>query len=881
MATEMDPGRWREVRRVLETALAARPEERAALIESSCGGDTELRTAVCDLLAHEGDGALSLDSPAPGAAIELALKSADGDAVHTHVGPYRLMELIAVGGMGAVYRAVRDDGAYHKEVAVKLIRRGLAGHEMLRRFQRERQVLAGLDHPHITRLLDGGTTADGMPYLVMEYVAGLPIDAYCASRRLDWRGRVELFRTVCLAVHYAHQNLVVHRDLKPGNILVVGEEGAQPGAAEAQPDAGRPKILDFGIAKLLDTQAGRTGQTTEVVGAARTLPYSSPEQIRGAAVTTATDVYSLGVVLYELIAGAPPWDLAAMSRYDAERVICESEPPLMARRLAAEREAPPADLQRIVSMAMHREPGRRYPSAEQLAEDLRRLLEGEPVLAHPPGRLYRLSKLVRRNWAASIAVAAGLTLVLALSVTALLLANRALSAADAETKARASAEQINRFLNQVLASAAPSNLGADATLRRLLENVSERAAVDLSAHPAVAATVYGTLGVTYRHLQDLELAERSLRRALDAYQQLAAGEQIAERAECMTRLGSILTYRNNPEAVELQQRALKLRRQIYGDEHPAIAESLHAVGFALSRCTQPPRYDEAWDYYQQSQELSRRLYGATYEPGPVMRHAMAALRRHQGRLELAATAYETALAAARERHGEKGAVTLEVRADYATCLREMGRWREARRQYEALVPLYAEAFGAEKATTMRAELSRLRLLLGDAAAAQREAAMAAADVLRRAARRHAALAAGLESAAAAMDESGGSALSPSLEALLAVSRELGAAIQESEAGFCSVLMALAEALAAQGHAAAAEPLARESLRLLTCWQPDDPLCQADGEVRLASVLAQAGRADEARRLLQAAVELFSSRRGAEHPYAVDARRRLESIAGQR
>ena len=313
--------------------------------------------------------------------------------------------------MGVVYLAVRADDHYQKRVAIKLVQHGLYTGAILHRFRTERQILASLDHPNIARLLDGGTTTDGRPYLVMEYVEGLPIDVYCDRHKLSISERLRLFRTVCAAVHYAHQNLVIHRDLKPSNILVSTD--------------GVPKLLDFGIAKLLNPELSAPSLVFTESGLQLLTPeYASPEQVRGEPLTTASDVYALGVLLYELLTGHQPYRLTSRRRQDLERVICEVDPlkPSTAisrsdadtetdgtgqrtpATVSQTREGQPeklrrrltGDLDNIVLMALRKEPQRRYGSAEHLAEDLRRHLEGLPVMARPQTFGYRSAKFIRR-----------------------------------------------------------------------------------------------------------------------------------------------------------------------------------------------------------------------------------------------------------------------------------------------------------------------------------------------------------------------------------------------------------------------------------------------------------------------------------------------------
>src|SRR6266849_4953628 len=289
----MEPEHWRRVDNLFQAALDFRPERRSAFLDEACGSDGSLRREVESLLAAYEKAGFT-ETPAFQDGIRLLEKS--HSQVGRLIGPYRVIGEIGHGGMGAVYLAARADDAFRKEVAIKLIKRGLDTESVIQRFRSERQILASLYHPNITRLLDGGTTEDGLPYFVMEHIQGEPIDKYCEARRLNTVERLKLFQSVCAAVHYAHQNLVIHRDIKPSNVLVTAE--------------GVPRLLDFGIAKLLTPGLG-SGADTDSMPAARlmTPQYASPEQVRGETITTASDVYSLGVLLYELLTGRRPYRL--------------------------------------------------------------------------------------------------------------------------------------------------------------------------------------------------------------------------------------------------------------------------------------------------------------------------------------------------------------------------------------------------------------------------------------------------------------------------------------------------------------------------------------------------------------------------------------------
>lgn len=305
----MKADRWRQVREVLDQAIALPEAERVSFLDSACSGDPELRSEVESLLiSHQRAGSVFLKDPAVDLKSAFPEPARPPDRVGRRIGVYQIVEEIGHGGMGEVYRAVRADGQYDKQVAIKLVRVGLDTAFVLERFRHERQILASLDHPNIARLHDGGTTEDGLPYLVMELIEGTPIDQYCDERDLDIPQRLGLFTQVCAAVQYAHQRLVIHRDIKPSNVLVTSD--------------GVPKLLDFGIAKILDPSAGV--ETTMV--RPMTPEYASPEQIRGEPITTATDVYSLGVVLYRLLTGLSPYPETTRTPLDFARVICELEP---------------------------------------------------------------------------------------------------------------------------------------------------------------------------------------------------------------------------------------------------------------------------------------------------------------------------------------------------------------------------------------------------------------------------------------------------------------------------------------------------------------------------------------------------------------------------
>ncbi|MBX3725312.1 MAG: serine/threonine protein kinase [Xanthomonadales bacterium] len=458
-----------------------------------------VRKRLGHLLARDDQAGNFLESPASPGASSLPQLPAVGE----RLGPWQLTALLEAGGMGVVYRARRADGAYRQDVAVKLVQPAyLAGRDALRaalvaRFAAERDILAQLQHPNIARILDAGSTADGVPYLVMEFVDGLSLTRWCETQGLDLRARVRLLCRVCEAVEAAHRHLVVHRDLKPANILVDGD--------------GQPRLLDFGVAKLLDP-ARPDARPEATAVQAMTPGYASPEQLRGEAITTRADVYALGVILYELATGVLPHDLAGLSPAQAERRVGEQTAPSLAQGLA--RAVPAADrgnarsrfdndLERIAGKALHREAERRYGSARELADDLRRWLDGRPVSAHPDSRGYRLSRFLRRHRLASATAALALAAVLGATALALHQARQA-------ARAAADAEGINQFLLDILARADPGNTSEETTLAQALDEAAAQVGARFDDRPALAAGIRHAIGYSMVSRHRLEAARQQL-----------------------------------------------------------------------------------------------------------------------------------------------------------------------------------------------------------------------------------------------------------------------------------------------------------------------------------------------------------------------------------
>jgi eukaryotic-like serine/threonine-protein kinase len=513
----MTPERWQQIKGVLDQALDLAPSERAALLDRVCSTDSSLRKEVEVLLASDEEAGADFLNEIRGLDLATTLDLDEGSATPVHnwigrrVGPYKIVEQIGVGGMGEVYRAFRADDQYKKQVALKVVRGGQDSAFVVSRFKNERQILASLDHPNIARLHDGGTTEDGVLYFVMELIEGQPIDQYCVQHEPSVPELLNIFLQVCSAVQYAHQRLIIHRDIKPGNILVTTD--------------GTPKLLDFGIAKILDTDAAAGGfEPTLTVFRVLTPGYASPEQVKGEPITTASDVYSLGVVLYELLTGHHPYRRLNSTPQEIARAVCEVEPPrpsTVVRRMEttetrdSRASATPAkspnhatendttekrrkllrgDLDNIVLMALRKDPQRRYVSVEQFAEDIRRHLGNLPVLARNDTIRYRTSKFVTRHRAGVTAAAVVLvTLLAAIAITArqAQIARRERARAeqrfnDVRTLANSLIFEIHDSIQNLPGATAPRKLLLDRALQ-YLDSLARESSGDPSLQRELAA----------------------------------------------------------------------------------------------------------------------------------------------------------------------------------------------------------------------------------------------------------------------------------------------------------------------------------------------------------------------------------------------------------
>lgn len=666
----MDLERWKTLDALLDHALNLPPEDRAQWLADLRSRSPELADGVAALLATEAD------TDHGGFLAEPLHRPVE----EFQMGAYTLETPLGHGGMGSVWLARRTDGRFEGHAAVKLLNQALLSAAGRERFRREGSLLSRLTHAGIARLLDAGVSTGGQPYLVLEYVEGQPIDAFADARRLTAVERIRLVLDVLAAVGHAHANLIVHRDLKPSNILVT--------------TGGAAKLLDFGIAKLLDPEGGGEPDTLTRAGRALTPAFAAPEQIRGEAITTATDVYAIGVLLYLLLTGRRPYELSDRSAAEIERIVCETTPlrpsatfdsgssaeadgDQLAR--AAARSASPTRLRRwlrsdvdlIVMKALRKEPERRYPTAAALEDDLRRVLDGRPVSARPDTLAYRVRKFVGRN-RSGVAVA----IVLLLLVAAGVVRERTLRG-RAEAEAR-KAQAVEQYLVSVFGVSNPlassGTGGADVTARALLDRGAARIDSSLANQPDVQAELRGVLGSVYAGLGLFDKAEPLLRQSLEQRRTLY-GARHPDVAEAMDHLGAVLVSQSRYDKAEpLLRDALAQRRALLGDASDETAESLqHLATLHQERGA----LDVAEPLFREVVAIRRALHGPDHEEMAESLNNLGLVLTLRGRDSEAEPLYRNALAIRVRLLGEDHPMTAQSLQNLAQLLQHLGRYAEA------------------------------------------------------------------------------------------------------------------------------------------------------------------------------------------------------------
>ncbi len=834
----MDPARWKRIQELFEKALERDPGERRAFLKDACGDDDTLFKEVMSLVEADTGKHSLLDGGAAGAA---GLPGAAALAGKT-VGPYRIVETIGTGGMGIVCLAERADGQFEHRVALKLVKRGMDSETILKRFTGERQILARLDHPNIARLLDGGLTDDGLPYFTMDYVKGEPIDDYCNTRALSIDERLRLFLTVCEAVQYAHRNLVVHRDLKPSNIFVTED--------------GDVKLLDFGIAKMLGEADEAASPTLTQTGARVMTPaYASPEQVRGEPVTTATDVYSLGVILYELLSGRRPYGASDSTPQELEQAIRATTPERpskaatrdkLKRRLAG-------DLDNICLMTLRKEPERRYGSVDHMADDIRRHLAGRTVSARPDTVSYRLQKFVARNRVAVAVSAAVIVLVASLVVfyTAQLAHERDRARLEADK-----AEQVSDFLASLFQEADPEQ--PPMTAREMLERGAARIEGELSDHPEVQAAMMDVISQVYQRLALYEEGKQLAERALDILEGLY-GRNHEAVAEIMGHLAEITIDTGDFDTAErLFRDAIAIQRRLLDPDHPDLARNLDEMGYVVMR---KGDYDAADSLYRAAYAINRKIYTEEDQALMVTINGLATVLHYKGEYDEAERLFRQNLAVM-QRLGDKEEMGIATTLNnIAKLLRDKGDYEAAEALYREALALYRRLLGDEHpyVGTVMHNLGSLLRVLGrydEAETLCREAL-----AIRRTAHGpgHPDVGISLNELGAIQFAKGDAGDAEKLyNEALALSRK---ALPATHPQIAVSLIGLGSIHMERGHAGTAEPLLREALRIRRETLSASHWETAAAGSELGACLARTGNFEEAERLLMASYATLKSERG--------------------
>jgi eukaryotic-like serine/threonine-protein kinase len=659
--------RFRRIDAMFDAALDLSPEEQSAFLANAAGDDADLRGEVARLL----DAYRQCDVLFATSAAELAAPLFESAELLTlagapdRIGPWRIVRAIGRGGMGDVYLGERADGQFEQRAALKVIQHGTPS--LIRRFLEERRILALLEHPGIARLIEGGLTPGGLPYFAMELVDGVPVDRYCADHDLSLDARLELMVHVCDAVGYAHHHLVIHRDLKPSNILVT--------------PAGRVKLLDFGIAKVLDD-----GDRTETQGSAMTPEFAAPEQVLGEAVSTATDVYALGALLYFVLTGSLPHDVRDKTLVELAWMHAEKLPTRPSSRMSDPlRRRIRGDLDLIIMTALQREPARRYQSPDALAEDLRRFLKGHPILARPDTAGYRVRKFVGRH-RMGVALAASFVVLLALG-----LGRERVLRHRAETEAR-KAREVGDYLVSVFDVADPyaatPNNGRDVTARALLERGTRRIDSTLTGQPEVQAEMRGVLGRVYNSLGLYDKSISLLRETLAQHKGLYREPNLTI-AKDLDQLGGVLLSQDRyDEAEPLLKDALTQRRQMLGNSDDAVAETLDHLAWLYQRRNE---YAAAEPLFREALSIRQRLFGDTADVTAGSLNNLALLLYQRDAYTDAEPLYRKALEIRIRHLGENHPLTAEV-------LHNMAQTEQRRGKFAAAESLYRRALAAKRRT---------------------------------------------------------------------------------------------------------------------------------------------------------------------------------------
>ena len=897
--TDTSRERFRQADALFDAVLDVPTAEQDAYLTQAAGDDASLLKEVRELLAaHRASGDFLEEAVRPDGA---ALLRGSWDAAArtpTRLGPFRVEREIGRGGMGAVYLAQRDDAQFEQRVALKVVGGLGTDASLVRRFREERRILARLDHRHIARLLDGGVTDDGTPWFAMEYIEGERIDQWCDARSLSIDARLRLFEAACQAVQYAHSQLVVHRDLKPSNIMVTA--------------SGELKLLDFGVAKLLGGEDSEVTQTA----LAMTPQYAAPEQVRHQPVTTATDVYALGVLLYELLTGKRPYDVSQRSPAEIERIICEAEPARPSSTFASGDAADRArrrgttperlerrlrgDLDTIVAKAMKKDPAERYATAAALAEDLRRHVEHEAIGARPDSAAYKGAKFVRRH-RGGVALAAMFAAVL---VVVMLREYRLRSLAEAETR---TARSVEEYLLTVFGTADPflarDSTASGATARELLDRGTARLDSALATEPEIRSRIRTALGRVYANLGLYDQSSRQLELAL-AEHRAVSGDRDVAAAAILDELGLLRDRQGRiAEADSLLSMALERYRRVAGRDSATAATLEHLSEVRRER----NEYASSEALIREALSIRRALHGDSALPTSISQQMLAEVLQDGGNDSAAAPLYRAALATRQRAAGRDHPLVAKTMFNLALTERRLGNITTAESLYRQALDIQRRTLG-EDHPSIASTLNGLADLLHKAASRSEEAEVLLRQALdinrRRLGEQHVEVSTNLGNLAVILRDRGDYAgaegmlrqalaideatfgpehsyvaydlnelatvlrlrgkpdsATPIIRRVLATQRRIGG---EGHRNTVAVKVSLGRALREDSKFGEAADVFREALTHLRADNPDTDPFQVGATIGLGRSLVRLGKAKEACDLLQSAVASSTAKFGADN-----------------
>jgi eukaryotic-like serine/threonine-protein kinase len=853
--------RWEKLKAIFTDALSMKDAEREAYLQRVCGADRELLQEVQSLLqAYDTPGAL--DRPLDELKTS-ALRSFEGRTVKgSTIGPYRVLGELGYGGMGSVYLAERADGQFKQKVALKLMRTGFTSDEQIRRFRIERQILAALNHDTIARLYDGGITDDGQPFFAMEYIEGQPIDTFCNNHTLTIRQRLHLFLKICDAVHYAHRKLIVHRDLKPGNILITTD--------------GNVKLLDFGVAKTLNANdiLGEAVPLTKEGLLPLTPTYASPEQVRGEAITTASDIYQIGIILYELLTGVRPYEIKGRSPAETEHIICEEEPTRPSNAVPKKsllHKQLYGDLDTIVMKALCKEADRRYDSAEQLASDIRRYLAGKPVSAHPDSRLYRARKFVRRHRLGVTAVAVITLLLIGYALTVTWHSQRTEAALDQAMRETEKAEQVTAFLMDMFQASDPAEaLGDTVTARVLLERGVQQAG-QFDNRPDLQAQMFDVIGQVYGRLGRYGRAAELLEQALDVRRDHYGME---DRNTAMTKvhLANVLRKAGDFNTADsLLQDALSIQRLVLTSLDPQLAITLSFLGgvrMALGK------FDEAEDMLREALAIQRSAYESDNLDIAETLNILALLLDEKGDIDSAIRLMHESLRIRRALLSTNDPRLAMSANNLAMFYRKTGDYRTAEPLYREALQIKRTVFGDDH-PSLAVTLNGLGLLMQDLENDEAsEPFLRQALSIRRKALgdNHPRVAASLNNLGNVIERRG------RLDEAAGYFREARSIVQTSFGDthpyFAHPSIGLSRIYMKQGNPDKAEPIIRHAMEIRDAALPESHWQIAELEGYLGHCLTLLGQYAEAESLLTSGYGKLQEQLGSEHKTTQQTRRYL-------